>query len=239
MATTSPDNIWTPDAGDDYALTTDLATMADTIQAAIADRARTGVANVASASARDVLYPTPVQGDSVRRLDKGWIETYYATWNSTTNPGGASPAGWYPVAEGPRFVAENLGTTVMSTTASFLSLNTALGSASVWRNDGFTTGTGNIDVPLPGLYDIAGTVIFPSSSAGAYRGVNLASDVVGAGAGLTQLSFAPGSGFMYVTFTGTIPVQSNFSVQARHDIGATQSLSLRMLSAQFAGVRRH
>lgn len=35
MATTSPDNIWTPDAGDDYALTTDLAAMADTIQDAI------------------------------------------------------------------------------------------------------------------------------------------------------------------------------------------------------------
>lgn len=35
MAITSPDDIWTPDAGDDYALTTDLAAMADTIQDAI------------------------------------------------------------------------------------------------------------------------------------------------------------------------------------------------------------
>lgn len=35
MATTSPDNIWTPDSGDDYALTVDLAAMADTIQDAI------------------------------------------------------------------------------------------------------------------------------------------------------------------------------------------------------------
>lgn len=35
MATTSPDNIWTPDAGDDYALTTDLAATADTVQDAI------------------------------------------------------------------------------------------------------------------------------------------------------------------------------------------------------------
>jgi len=37
VATTSPDNIWTPDAGDDYALTTDLAAMADTIQEALSD----------------------------------------------------------------------------------------------------------------------------------------------------------------------------------------------------------
>ncbi len=35
MATTSPDDIWTPDAGDDYALTTDLAATADTIQDAL------------------------------------------------------------------------------------------------------------------------------------------------------------------------------------------------------------
>lgn len=35
MATTSPDNIWTPDAGDDYALTTDLAATADTVQDAL------------------------------------------------------------------------------------------------------------------------------------------------------------------------------------------------------------
>lgn len=37
MATTSPDNIWTPDAGDAYALTTDLAAMADTVQDALTD----------------------------------------------------------------------------------------------------------------------------------------------------------------------------------------------------------
>lgn len=35
MATTSPDNLWSPDAGDDYALTTDTAAMQDTVQAAL------------------------------------------------------------------------------------------------------------------------------------------------------------------------------------------------------------
>lgn len=38
MATTSPDNIWTPDSGDDYALTVDLAAMADTVQDALTAR---------------------------------------------------------------------------------------------------------------------------------------------------------------------------------------------------------
>lgn len=35
MATTSPDNIWTPDSGDDYALTVDLAATADSVQSAL------------------------------------------------------------------------------------------------------------------------------------------------------------------------------------------------------------
>lgn len=46
MATTTPDNIWTPDSGDDYALTTDLAAMADTIQDALntkADSTQSGI----------------------------------------------------------------------------------------------------------------------------------------------------------------------------------------------------
>lgn len=37
MALTDPDNIWTPDSGDDYALTVDLAAMADTIQTVLTD----------------------------------------------------------------------------------------------------------------------------------------------------------------------------------------------------------
>lgn len=32
------------------------------------------------------------------RTDTRWIERYFATYNATSNPGGATPAGWYPVA---------------------------------------------------------------------------------------------------------------------------------------------
>lgn len=38
MALTSPDNIFSPDAGDDYALTADLAAVADSVQLAITTR---------------------------------------------------------------------------------------------------------------------------------------------------------------------------------------------------------
>jgi hypothetical protein len=57
MATTTPDNIWTPDSGDDYALTVDLAAMADTIQDALINRAidTTTIDYVATVAARTAL----------------------------------------------------------------------------------------------------------------------------------------------------------------------------------------
>lgn len=50
---------------------------------------------VASAAARNALYPTPIQGQSVFRTDLGYQETYYGLYNSSTNPGGRATAGWY------------------------------------------------------------------------------------------------------------------------------------------------
>ena len=57
---------------------------------------------VADQAARDALYPTPVQGDRVYRADGGLEEAYFALYNASTNPGGATPAGWYPVTKHPR-----------------------------------------------------------------------------------------------------------------------------------------
>ena len=57
-----------------------------------------GTPLVASEVTRDLTFPAPEQGDTVFRTDKGWVETYYAAYHATTNVGGATPAGWYPVA---------------------------------------------------------------------------------------------------------------------------------------------
>lgn len=86
MATTSPDNIWTPDAGDDYALTTDLAAMADTIQDAISD-VRDGVpetpliqhgsisfvGNSTSSVERSVTFPTAFGAGPVTVQVGSWV----------------------------------------------------------------------------------------------------------------------------------------------------------------------
>lgn len=72
--------------------TTAFSTIA---QAAISPLSSTAVATQA---ARDALFPSPAQGNAVWRVDKGWEERYFAAYNSSTNPGGATPAGWYPVS---------------------------------------------------------------------------------------------------------------------------------------------
>lgn len=51
--------------------------------------------SVGTSAARDIVFPSPVQGDMVWRDDLGVIETYYGLYNSTTNPGGRDSAGWY------------------------------------------------------------------------------------------------------------------------------------------------
>jgi len=83
-----------------YATTSDAMSVAD-ITAAMATGISEELAKlsnagiVASASERDALYPTPVQGNTVFRSDLGIRQTYFAAWNATTNPGGQGlTAGW-------------------------------------------------------------------------------------------------------------------------------------------------
>lgn len=58
-----------------------------------------GAARLANSDAeRNTIFPAPVQGNQVLRPDKGYTEQYYGLWNSSSNPGGATPAGWYPVS---------------------------------------------------------------------------------------------------------------------------------------------
>lgn len=60
MATTSPDNIKTPDAGDQYALVQDLGALADTVQNALVKRANAYVGT----SAQRTAFTTAPEGTS-------------------------------------------------------------------------------------------------------------------------------------------------------------------------------
>jgi len=75
MATTSPDNLRTPDLGDPYNVTADLKVLADTTQAALS---ALGIRNVSSDVERDAIYPNPVAGNKVYRLDQNFLDVYIA-----------------------------------------------------------------------------------------------------------------------------------------------------------------
>lgn len=78
MATTSPDNIWSPDSGDDYALTVDLAAMADTVQDAITNVRTTGSYRAGLESGR-VSTPSPFSGLLYFSTDTGRLWRYNGT----------------------------------------------------------------------------------------------------------------------------------------------------------------
>lgn len=111
---------------------------------------------VASASARDALYPTPAQGQSVFRSDTGWVETYYGLYNASTNPGGATPAGWYPTS-GNMPQAKLVRNTA---TASFgANAWTSVTNLTFWQTEIAGSGgvtiesNGTLKTTLPGLYE--------------------------------------------------------------------------------------
>lgn len=107
MATTSPDNIWTPDAGDDYALTTDLAATADTVQDAITDlRTKTGYrADLTDAQRLALSGGSLFEGLWVRTTDTkidwlytggAWVPWGTSTGSVTVESGWSATAGYTP-----------------------------------------------------------------------------------------------------------------------------------------------
>jgi hypothetical protein len=107
-------------------------------QSAVAPVAETPVADQ---TARDALFPSPVQGNAVWRKDKGYGERYYGLYNSSTNPGGRATAGWYPnernyglVPAVPASISNSGGTVTQNqslvtfTNVNSVALNTVFGS---------------------------------------------------------------------------------------------------------------
>lgn len=87
MAVTSPDNIWTPDSGDDYALTTDLAAMADTVQDALLNRSTyrmgTDADRTAASLPNGTLWYSTDTGITYKRLSGSW-KAWESDWIAYT-----------------------------------------------------------------------------------------------------------------------------------------------------------
>lgn len=150
MAVTNPDNIWTPDSGDNYALTTDLAATADTVQDALTEKAQYGAGTTAQRTAalsrfRDgaIWYDTDTNSEW-RRVSGAWVERL--------GPGG-------------RFVYASAAQSIPPTTSTVLTGWTPGG----WDgNDPLIPyiGSGAFRVDVSGLYILSGAVTFSASSVG-------------------------------------------------------------------------
>lgn len=89
----TPIGIYYADTSTNMSIADITAAMATSISDKIGGIEQTQTVN--SQAERDLLYPTPIQGNTVFRNDIGSLETYYGLYNISTNPGGRDSAGWY------------------------------------------------------------------------------------------------------------------------------------------------
>lgn len=84
---------------------------------------------VANQAARDALFPSPVQGNSVWRNDLGAVETYYGLYNVSTNPGGRSVAEWYlePKQRIIQMVSATYGNQVLNSSSTYADTGLSVG----------------------------------------------------------------------------------------------------------------
>ena len=85
-----------------------------------------------SIAIRNAQFVNPVQGNQFWRNDKGRMETYFGLYNSTSNPGGKTTAGWYQTSGNPE-----VGVFVY--TAGAYSDASALAVTTLEKTNGFVT----------------------------------------------------------------------------------------------------
>lgn len=218
MATTSPDNIWTPDGTDDYDHTIDLATMADSVQAAVSS-VRTG-AN----AFKGLLAARPTAGVEGR--------TYYATdINRGFRDDGTS---WLP--EHIFGVAVRTGTALAFSSGAYVradgntywTTSSGMGAAQgVTYNNGWV-------ITTPGWYEVSyhfvsGTAWFAGIQINAVNVASFTDLRAPSAAPLTPAGVAAGSG------TGIIKLAANDVVQLwTLGIGGATAIAASSGGQQFA-----
>lgn len=136
----NPDGIFYADTSTEMSIADITSAMATSIGDKLGGIEQTQTVN--SQAERDLLYPTPVQGNSVFRNDLGFIQTYYGAYDVSTNPGGMpTGAGWYNTQK-------NMGLVPIIPT----SVNQSGGSASYNSTTGLVTFTGVSSLRTNGVF---------------------------------------------------------------------------------------
>jgi hypothetical protein len=126
----------------------------------------------ASAAARDAYWGTPTlladqltlqnRGATTIRTDTGWTERYFAPYNATTNPGGATPVGWYPVSGNvPAGLAKRTATAVSAGNAAYANMSATAGwtTAGTGLLAGGMTYANGFVIPVAGLYEVGWSIL--------------------------------------------------------------------------------
>ena len=127
---------------------------------------------VPSQAARDALFTSPVQGNSVFRNDKGGPEVYSALYNASTNPGGASTAGWYP-GTGLIPAARRLTTTVQSTSGTAGTWTKMLFNVVDFDTWGMTSTADTITAPFTGIYHVRARGSWQYTTSGTFTAIRI------------------------------------------------------------------
>jgi hypothetical protein len=145
---------------------------------------------VADATARNALFPSPTQGNAVWRNDRGWEERYYALYNSSTNPGGAPAAGWYPVNSISSIIyvrnAANRDAIITSPKQGMSVFNNATGCMETYY-EVYNSGTNPGGVTTAGWYPTTNLPVFYGTATGTATTSGTAYTIGASGAAYTEL----------------------------------------------------
>lgn len=203
MATTTPDNIMTPDAGDDYALTQDLLAMADSIQDGLVARANYYVGGNSEMAAQEANAPEGAMfyntdDETQYRLVSGvWVEAMaggvvYFRWANATER--TSQAG---MQKGDRGYQEDTGVDYWYSGTAWLAnipgLNLVI--------PGGVSGSG-VSVSPTGLVTLssASSVNIDGVFSSRFSSYKIMTDIVTSGNALVNMQFRAGG----VTNTGSV-----------------------------------
>lgn len=169
MATTSPDNIWTPDSGDDYALTVDLARTADDVQDAITSLRNARRYRSGTTTERDA-WSAPGWGAMWGNTTTGELYIYTTVWKRFYKPRTPWSPGWSNLVTGAGSVTawyEIIGNTCRGYVKVVLGSGLALNNSGVMMSPPVAAANASDGMPV-------GTATYIDSGVGYWSGALIA-----------------------------------------------------------------
>lgn len=211
------------------------AAIATSAANAVEDVKLNTVYTVADSVERDAIYTVPAQGNAVFNNARGWEERYFELYNSSSMPGGAAPAGWYPANQ--RLVFAATATRSAATATAYVAGTTGFLYTETLDPLNFGSGADQILPNIPGWYRITADANFGSNATGTrnIRVMKNAANVVGGRSTITP-SGVNYSGVGVSTLVSMNGTSDYFTVEVMQSSGAslTADVSVRV---EWVGVK--